>query len=116
MSSMTDIVFLLLVFFIIISTLVTPYGLNVLLPTSAEKTTAKPKVTISITPDSRFYIGDEEVSINSMEALLQASVMESEKPSIILKADQTVNYGDVVKVMHICKRNHYELVLATKPE
>ena len=116
MSSMTDIVFLLLVFFIIISTMVTPYGLNVLLPTSAEKTTSKPKVTISITPDSRFYIGSDEVSINSMEALLKSSIMESDKPSIILKADQTVNYGDVVKVMDICKRNQYQLVLATKPD
>jgi biopolymer transport protein ExbD len=115
MSSMTDIVFLLLIFFIIVSTMVSPYGLNVTLPNSAERTTDNPQVTVSITPDSRFYIGGKEVLPEELEAELTSMLSQPDKDAIILKGDKIAPYGSVIIVMDIAKRNGFKLVLATSP-
>lgn len=115
MSSMTDIVFLLLIFFIIISTLVSPFGLNVTLPNSSERTKENPPVTISITPDSRFFIGKEEIAPEQLEVALETKIMDSQNKGILLKADKIAPHGSVVVVMEIAKRKGYDLVIATSP-
>lgn len=73
MSSMTDLVFLLLIFFMITSTLVHPNALKLLLPQSANQTSAKPLTTVSITRDLKYYIETKQVRFNEIEALLQKS-------------------------------------------
>lgn len=115
MSSMTDIVFLLLIFFIVISTLISPYGLNVLLPESSQRNTTPKNVTITITPDKQFYLNGEEVPIDAMESQLRKKLSDIENPGIILKADVMVPHGIVVKIMDIANRNNYKLVIATSP-
>ena len=115
MSSMTDIVFLLLIFFIIISTLVSPYGLNVTLPSSSERTNTNPPVTVSITPDSRFFIGENEIAPEQLEAALEKQIVNSKNKGIILKADKIAPHGSVVVIMDIAKRKGYNLVIATSP-
>ncbi|RMG81755.1 MAG: biopolymer transporter ExbD [Bacteroidetes bacterium] len=114
MASMTDIVFLLLVFFIIASTLITPNGLKVLLPKSSARTTGKQNISVSITPDLKYYVNQEEVSPDQLEYVLKAKLAGEEKPGIILRADKTVPLEYAVKVMDIANRNKFQLVLATK--
>lgn len=115
MSSMTDIVFLLLIFFIIVSTMVSPNGLKVLLPKSDGKTTGKQTVSVSITKDLTFAVNDEPVQREQLEAALKRKLEGIEKPGIILRADKTVELQSVVDVMDIANRNKYQVVLATSP-
>ena len=113
MSSMTDIVFLLLVFFMLTSTLVSPNALKLLLPNSKAKTLEKQTISVSITKEIDFYINDKSVDINNLESNI-ISKMESESdPAIILHADKTVDIEHIVKVMDIAYRNKYKIVLAT---
>lgn len=114
MSSMTDIVFLLLIFFIIVSTMVSPNGLKVLLPKSSAKTTGKQTVSISITDDLQYAINTDIIPFEQLEARLQSTLAGQEKPGVILRADESVDVKYVVRVMEIANRNKYELVLATR--
>jgi biopolymer transport protein ExbD len=116
MSSMTDIVFLLLIFFMITSTLVHPTALKLLLPKSNNQENAKPNVAVSISPDLRYFIGDKAVSINQLEKELVAELGNNDERYISLHADRTVDIEHVVKVMNIAKRNKYKMILATSPE
>lgn len=115
MSSMTDIVFLLLIFFMLTSTLVSPNALKLLLPNSKAKTLEKQTISISITPEIDFYINENKVSSNSIEQELKLLLGNEEDPAIILHADKTVDIEHVVKVMDIAYRNQYKIVLATTP-
>lgn len=116
MASMTDIVFLLLIFFIVISTLVTPYGLNVVLPKSKQKTNNPKTVTIVITADKKFYLNGKEFAIETLEEELKKVMANKENPGIVLKADEMVPHGFVVRIMDIAARNKYKLVIATSPK
>jgi biopolymer transport protein ExbD len=116
MASMTDIVFLLLIFFIITSTLISPNALKVLLPTSSAKTTSKKSISVTITPDLKYFVNQQEVNAESIEAVLKQQLANIDKPGIILHVDRTVPVEYAVKVMDIANRNGYEMVLATKPK
>jgi biopolymer transport protein ExbD len=116
MASMTDIVFLLLIFFIIVSTLVSPYALNVTLPTSANKSTEKAKVSVTITPDLVHYLNGKAVETDIIESLLISELSGSDKPQIVLHVDETVPTGVSVKMLDIANRNKFGIVLATKPK
>ena len=115
MSSMTDIVFLLLIFFMLTSTLVSPNALKLLLPNSKSKTLEKQTISISITKDIRFYINDKEVKKDALEQELKLQVKNEQEPGIILHTDKSVDIEHVVTVMDIAYRNRYKIVLATKP-
>ena len=115
MSSMTDIVFLLLIFFMLTSTLVSPNALKLLLPNSKAKTLEKQTISISINKELDFYINENQVIESNLENELKAILANQEEPAIILHADKTVNIEHVVKVMDIAYRNKYKIVLATKP-
>lgn len=117
MSSMTDIVFLLLIFFIIASTLISPNALEVLLP----KATSHPKpqaqtVNVSITKDLKYYVNKDEVIKDELEQLLLSKVEGEEDPGIILRSEKSVPIENVVVVMDIANRNKLKLVLATSPK
>ncbi|MBT5859490.1 MAG: biopolymer transporter ExbD [Flavobacteriales bacterium] len=115
MSSMTDIVFLLLIFFMLTSTLVSPNALKLLLPNSKAKTLEKQTISISIDEEIKFYINENEIEVANLEQEIIKKVENTEEPAIILHADKTVDIEHVVKVMDIAYRNKFKIVLATKP-
>ncbi len=114
MSSMTDIVFLLLVFFIIASTMISPNGVDVLLPKGSTRTTKKNQVSVSITKDVKYFVGQREVQFEQLERTLQSMLEGEEKPGFLLRPEETVDIQYVVAVMEIANRNKYQMVLATR--
>lgn len=120
MSSMTDIVFLLLIFFMVTSTLIAPNALKLLLPESNNQTAAKPITTVSITADLKYYVNTDgdvrRVSFSEIESALQKSIGNNPEAYVSLHADKSVPIEQVVKVMNIAKRNKYKMILATAPE
>lgn len=121
MSSMTDIVFLLLIFFMVTSTLVAPNALKLLLPQSNNQTAAKPITTISITKDLQYWINDDgslkRVAFNEIEPFLQERLgIGNDDIFISLSAEKSIPLEEVVKIMNIARRNRYKLILATAPE
>ena len=113
MSSMTDIVFLLLIFFMITSTLISPNALDLVLPKSNGQSTETPTTSVSITSDLTFAVEREIVDYNNLEQILQQKLAGKEKPTISLHADKDVPVEYVVKVMNIAKNNRYRVILAT---
>lgn len=122
MSSMTDIVFLLLIFFLVTSTLVNPNALKLLLPKSTGQVGAKATVSVSIKDwgDDKYTYhinGDETpVPFSEVEDDLIWLLQTEDDPTFSIYADQSVPIGEVVQVMNIAKRNHYKVILATQPE
>jgi biopolymer transport protein ExbD len=115
MSSMTDIVFLLLIFFMIASTLVTTSAIDILLPTASGKTENKKSVAVSIKKDLTFYIDQKRVGESVLESELISLLSTKEQPTIVLRAEKSVAVAHVVKVMDIANRNKFKVILAVKP-
>jgi len=115
MSSMTDIVFLLLIFFMIASTLVTTSAIDILLPTASGKTENKKSVAVSIKKDLTFYIDQNRVGESVLESELISLLSTKEQPTIVLRAEKSVAVEHVVKVMDIANRNKFKVILAVKP-
>lgn len=121
-SSMTDIVFLLLIFFLVTSTLINPNALKLLLPKSTGQVNAKATVSVSIKDwgdqTYTYHInGDTEPTLfQDVEDELIGLLSQEEDPTFSIYSDQTVPVGEVVQVMNIAKRNHYKVILATQPE
>ncbi|MDP5157981.1 MAG: biopolymer transporter ExbD [Flaviramulus sp.] len=115
MSSMTDIVFLLLIFFMIASTLVTTNAIDILLPKASGKTENKKSIAVSIKKDLTYYIEQKRVGESVLESELLAALSSEEKPTIVLRAEKSVPVENVVKVMDIANRNKFKVILAVKP-
>jgi biopolymer transport protein ExbD len=115
MSSMTDIVFLLLIFFMIASTLVSTSAIDILLPKASGKTENKKSVAVSIKKDLTYYIDQKRVGESVLESELVAALSSEEKPTVILRAEKSVPVENVVKVMDIANRNKFKVILAVKP-
>ena len=115
MSSMTDIVFLLLIFFMVTSTLIAPNALKLLLPKSSHQTSASAITTISISEDLNFYIESNQVPFEDLEGILQHKFTNepADDITISLHAHQMVPLQEVVKIMNIAKDNNWKLILAT---
>ncbi|MFW5755856.1 MAG: ExbD/TolR family protein [Tangfeifania sp.] len=121
MSSMTDIVFLLLIFFMVTSTLIAPNALKLLLPQSNNQTAAKPITTISITKDIQYYVNDDgalkRVSFSEIEPFLQNRYgVGNDDIYISLHADKSVPWDEIVKIMNIARRNKYKMIAATSSD
>lgn len=123
MSSMTDIVFLLLIFFLVTSTLVNPNALKLLLPKSTNQISARQQVSVSIkhyTDRNTFsyHINGSKTPVrpDEVEGRIQQLLQESEDPTFSIYADKTVPIEQVVNLMNIGKRNQYKVILATSPE
>lgn len=114
-ASMTDLMFLLLIFLLISTTLINPNALKLLLPKSANQLKEKPYTTVSITSDLQYYVEMTPVSFDDLESALQSKMAGAEDPTVSLHADKTVPIDEVVKVMNIAKDNNYKLILATSP-
>ena len=115
MSSMTDIVFLLLIFFMIASTLVTTNAIDILLPTASGKTENKKSISVSIQKDLVFYIDQNEVEVQNLESELLKLIQNETAPTLVLRAEKSVPVDYVVKVMDIANRNKFKIILAVKP-
>lgn len=120
MSSMTDIIFLLLIFFMLTSTIVAPNAIKVLLPEGKAQTNASPLARVTIDKDLNLFVQwdkDEAVQIYAFEELTAFLFGCREKDSdmyVALYADETVPYGEVVKVLNIANDNDFRMVLATR--
>jgi biopolymer transport protein ExbD len=113
MSSMTDIVFLLLIFFMIASTLTKQLDtIEVKLPQAKGKTENRSSITVSINKDNRFYIDDKTVSKSKLKAKILSTLGKSDPRVIILRAEKNVPIEEVVFVMSIANQNSIKVVLA----
>ena len=115
MSSMTDIVFLLLIFFMIASTLVTTNAIDILLPKASGKTENKKSVSVSIQKDLSFYIDQSKVEIQNLATELLQLLQQEAEPTLVLRAEKSVPVDYVVKVMDIANRNKFKIILAVNP-
>ena len=115
-ASMTDLMFLLLVFLLIATTLISPNALKLTLPKSNNQLKEKPYTTVSITADLKYFVETDPVAPGNLEAVLQNALAGKEEPTVSLHTDETVPISEVVKVMNISKRNNFRLILATSLE
>lgn len=115
-ASMTDLMFLLLIFMLISTTLINPNALKLILPQSSNQIKEKPYTTVSITSDIKYYVdGETAVAFEDLESVLRRSLSDVSEPVISLHCDKSVPVDEVVKVMNIAKDNNYRLILATSP-
>ncbi len=116
MSSMTDIVFLLLIFFMVTSTMIAPNALKLLLPKSSQQTSASAITTISISDDLNYYIETNQVPLEDIEGILQYRFLDqnTEDVTISLHCDQDIPLHAMVKILNIAKDNKWKLILATQ--
>lgn len=116
MSSMTDIVFLLLIFFMLTSTMVTTNALDLVLPKGKGKTDSNKSLSVSIDKDLNFFIDKNEVDETQLEELLLSQMQGSDNKAIVLRAEKSVPHEKVVYVMDIAYRNQIKMVVAVNPK
>lgn len=114
MSSMTDIVFLLLIFFMLTSTLVTVSAIDILLPKAGGKTENKTSIAVSITNNSLFYIDKTKVSEANLENEILKLVGADKAKTVVIRGDKDVPYQKVMKIIDIANRNKLKMILAVK--
>ena len=116
MSSMTDIVFLLLIFSMLTSTMVTTNALDLVLPKAKGKTDSNKSISISIDKDLKFYLDKTPIEEASVEAQLLAAIGGDKEKPVILRAEEGVPIEKAVYVMDIANRNQLKIVLAVRPK
>ena len=114
MSSMTDIVFLLLIFFMLTSTLVTVNAIDVLLPRAGGKTENKGSVAVSITKEAKFYMDGKKVSKSNLEIAIKKQFLGAGSKTLVIRGDQEVSYKNIMHVIDIANRNKIKMILAVK--
>lgn len=119
MSSMTDIIFLLLIFFMITSTMVSPNAIKVLLPQSSQQTSAKPMTRVIIDRDLNYYtaFGNEDempIMFEELASFLIECADKEPEMYVALYADESIPYSEIVKVLNIANENQFKMVLATR--
>lgn len=116
MSGMTDIVFLLLIFFMLASTLIVPAAKNIELPESNNQTQANPVLVITISNDRSIFVEDQSYTLSDLEpVLIEMLKPYGETPTIRLNADRSLAMEEVFSILNIAKRNRYRVILGTKP-
>ena len=113
MSSMTDIVFLLLIFFMLTSN--SPNALDLLLPKAKGKSTSTQNVSVSIDKNLQYFVNNERINGDYIEIELKKALEGQDKPTIILRAEESVAIKEAVNVMAIANRNNYKVILAVRP-
>jgi|SRR5690554_863510 biopolymer transport protein ExbD len=115
MASMTDIIFLLLIFFMLTSSFITPSGLPVNLPSSKASTIVMQQVSVSITADNQYFVNDQRVTLSNLENVL-ASELAGQESVVVLHIDKSVPVEHLVRVADIATRYKAKVSIATKPE
>ncbi|GEC72373.1 outer membrane transport energization protein ExbD [Flavobacterium flevense] len=116
MSSMTDIVFLLLIFFMLTSTMVTTNALDLVLPKAKGKTDSNKNIAVSINKKLEFFIDKEAVPESELESKLLSIMAADANKAIILRAEEGVPIEKAVNVLDIANRNQIKVVLAVRPK
>ncbi len=120
MSSMTDIIFLLLIFFMITSTMVAPNAIKVLLPQSKKQTSVKAVSHVVIDKDQNLYVGigqekEVPVTLEQLPEVIGKAKTDSTEMFISLYADESVPYKNIVEILNVANENRFKMVLATRP-
>ena len=122
-SSMSDLVFLLLIFFMITSTLIAPNAVKLMLPESSSRTMAKQNVTVYIDPEHNFYVGEVAVPVSELQQHIAAGIESGiEDACVVLRADKDVPVQDVVNVIDAVNNinnatgTKHKVILATSPK
>lgn len=115
MSSMTDLVFLLLIFFVILSTLVSN-GVNVELPKSKGTTSVTPKMTVSIMADGSYYVNGGAVAKEDLESVLKIRMEANSDDVLYLQVDESVPTGSTVELIGLAKSNSWKVMLGASPK
>lgn len=121
MASMTDVIFLLLIFFMVTSTVVIPNAIKVTLPQAKKQTAVKPLTRLTIDANLRYYAAfgrqaEVEVSFQEITPFLQNCQDKEPEMYVALYADETVPYKEIVKILNIANENKFKMVLATRPQ
>lgn len=116
MSSMTDLVFLLLIFFMLTSTLVTTRGLDMILPQSNAQTVKRQDISVSISKELEYAVNGNPVGLNQLEGRILSAASSAEESTIVLYVDESVPTGTTVNVLDIAMRNRLKMVVATDPK
>ena len=122
MASMSDLVFLLLIFFMLTSTLVAPNAIKLLLPGSSSKTMAKQTVTVYINELQNYYVEELQVNENILEAELTQKLIGQTEATVVLRADKTVPVQHIVNVIDAVNEinrktgSKHKVILATQPK
>ncbi|MDR2683644.1 MAG: biopolymer transporter ExbD [Dysgonamonadaceae bacterium] len=121
MASMTDMIFLLLIFFMITSTLITPNAVKVDLPQSSQQRTSKPLVRVTIDKNRNYYVGlgtkkEKPVAFEEIVPFLQESFTQNQERYVALYADETIPYSEVIRVLDIVNQNNFKMILVTRPK
>ncbi|WP_461534222.1 ExbD/TolR family protein [Sinomicrobium sp.] len=114
MASMTDIVFLLLIFFMLTSS--TPNALDLLLPKAKGKSTNVQNVSVSINKKLEYFMDNQKINPEFLETELKRKLKGQDTPTIILRAEEGVPIEKAVNVMDIANRNNFKVILAVRPE
>ncbi len=121
MASMTDVIFLLLIFFMVTSTVVVPNAIKVMLPQAKQQTAAKPLTRVTIDAALNYYVAfgnqrEVQVSFDEIAPFLQSCYEKEPEMFVALYADESVPYKEIVKILNIANENKYKMVLATRPQ
>ena len=119
MASMTDIIFLLLIFFMITSTMVSPNAIKVLLPQGKQQTSARPLTRVVIDKKLNYYAAfgsndEKPIELENLPTFLQECAEKEPEMYVALYADESVPYREIVKILDIANENRLKLVIATK--
>jgi biopolymer transport protein ExbD len=113
-SSLNDIMFFLLLFFLIVSTLVNPSVIKLLLPKASNgQTLSKQQITISVTKDLQYYIDNTPVTFDNLESQLSQKVSTIPNATVVVRADKELQLQDVVNILEIGNRLKVKMILAT---
>ena len=120
MSSMTDVIFLLLIFFMVTSTVVFPNAIKLLLPQSKKQTSPSPLTRLTIDKDLNYYVAlgkerERMVMFDEITPFLIEAQQKEPEMYVALYADESVPYREVVKVLNIANENKFKMVIATRP-
>ena len=122
MASMSDLVFLLLIFFMLTSTLVSPNAIKLLLPSSNSKTMAKQSLTVYINKSRNFFLEDKPVKPSQLEQEIYSKIRTNTQATIVLRADKSVPVQDIVTVIDVINqintehKTKHKIILATSPK
>jgi biopolymer transport protein ExbD len=119
MASMTDVIFLLLIFFMITSTMISPNAIKVLLPQGSQQTSAKPLTRVIIDKNLKYYAAfgnerEQPIREDELAAFLKSVADKEPDMYVALYADESVPYREVMNVLNIASENHFKMVLATR--
>jgi biopolymer transport protein ExbD len=113
-SSLNDIMFFLLLFFLIVSTLSNPNVIKLLLPSSkAAQTLSKQQITVSVTKDKKYYIDNLPIDFDQIEPILKKRISTIQEPTVILRFENTLSVQDLIDVLEIGTRLKVKMVMAT---